>query len=87
MVPNTLKPLCQGTSAATPRKINTDKSKKYCPSIDGGELISTRGLVASGKSFRVTESQEMLLTLSQVPDEKAHSVIMSQPGEKVLAGV
>ena len=37
MVPKTRKPLCQGTSAAVPRKINSDKLKKYCPPIDGGE--------------------------------------------------
>ena len=50
MVPRTLKPLCQGTSAAAPGTRNSDKPKKYCPPIDGGELIDTSGLVG----FRTT---------------------------------
>ena len=33
------------------------------------------------------EFHKMLLTLSQIPDEKTHSLIMSQPGENGLAGV
>ena len=40
-----------------------------------------------GKPFCVKEFQKTLLTLSQIPDEKAHSLIMSQPGENELAGV
>ena len=40
-----------------------------------------------GKLFCVKEFQKTLLTLSQIPDEKAHSLIMSQPGENELAGV
>ena len=40
-----------------------------------------------GKPFCVKEFQKTLLTLSQIPDEKAHSLIMSQPGENKLAGV
>ena len=51
MVPRTLKPLCQGTSAAAPGKRNSDKSKKYCPPIDGGELTDTSGLVGFRKTL------------------------------------
>ena len=40
-----------------------------------------------GKPFCVKEFQKTLLTLSQIPDEKALSLIMSQPGENGLAGV
>ena len=43
MIPTTLQP--QGTSAAASGKRNSDKSKKYCPFTDGGELIDTSGLV------------------------------------------
>ena len=50
MLPRTLKPLCQGTSAAAPGTRNSDKPKNYCPPIDGGELIDTSGLVG----FRTT---------------------------------
>ena len=49
--PRTLKPLCQGTSAAAPGIRNSDKPKKYCPPIDGGELINTSGLVAFRKTL------------------------------------
>ena len=40
MVPGTLKPLCQGTSAVAIRKRNSDNPKKYCPPIDGGESLA-----------------------------------------------
>ena len=36
MVPRTLRPLCQGSSAAATGKRNSDNPKKYCPPIDGG---------------------------------------------------
>ena len=49
MVPKTLKPLCQGSSAATTVKANSDNPKKHCPPTDGGELIDTSGLVDSRK--------------------------------------
>ena len=51
MVPRTLTPVCQGTSAAAPRKRNSDKPKKSYPPIDGGELTDTSDLVVSGKPF------------------------------------
>ena len=51
MVPRILKPLCQGTSAAATGTRNSDKIKKYCTSIDGGELIDTSGLVGLEKPF------------------------------------
>ena len=85
MVRRTLKPLSQGTCAAAPGKRNSDNHKKFCPSIDDGQLIDTNSLV--GKPFCVKEFQKMLLALSQIPDEKAHSLIMSQSRENGLTGV
>ena len=41
--------------------------------------------LVSGKPFRVKEFQKTLLTFSQIPGEKAHSLIMSQPGGNGLA--
>ena len=51
MVPRTLKPLCQGTSAAAPATEKSEKPQKYCPPIDAGELIDTSGLVAFRKTL------------------------------------
>ena len=51
MVPRTIKPLYQGTSAASPGKKNSDRPKKYCPHIDGGELIDSSGLVGFRKTL------------------------------------
>ena len=34
-----------------PGKINSDKPKKYCPPVDGGELIDTSGLVGFRKTI------------------------------------
>ena len=42
--------------------------------------------LVSGQPFCVKEFQRTLLTLSQIPDEKVHWLIMSQPGENGLAG-
>ena len=50
-VPKTLKPLCQGTSAAAPGTRNSDKVIKYYPHIDGGDLIDTSGLVGFRKTL------------------------------------
>ena len=36
MVPRKFEPLCQGASADTKGKRNSNKSKSYCLSIDGG---------------------------------------------------
>ena len=41
----------QGTSAAAPRKRNSDKPKKSYPPTDCGELTDTSHLVVSGKPF------------------------------------
>ena len=49
-------------------------------------LTLAAGLV-SGKPFSVKEFQKTLLTLSQIPDEKAQSLIISQSGESGLAEV
>ena len=52
-----------------------------------GENSSTLAAwLVSGQPFCVKEFQRTLLTLSQIPDEKVHSLIMSQPGENGLAG-
>ena len=49
--------------------------------------LTLAALLVSGRPFCVKEFQKTLLTLSQIPDEKAHSLIMSQPEENGLAGV
>ena len=56
MVPRTLKPLCQGTSAAAPGTRNSEKPQKYCPPIDAGELIDTSGLVGLRKTLLCEEN-------------------------------
>ena len=43
--------------------------------------------LVSGKPFCVKEFQKTFLTLSQIQDEKAHSLNMSQSEENGLAGV
>ena len=81
MVPRALKPLCQGinTVSISPKNI-------FHPLMVESLLTLTAWLV-SGNPFCVKEFQKMFLTLSQIPDKKAHSVIMSQPGENGLARV
>ena len=64
MVPRTLKPLCQVTSTAAPGKRNSDKPKKYCPPINGGDLIDAMVLFGFRKTLCVKEFQKTLLTLS-----------------------
>ncbi|XP_057294612.1 uncharacterized protein LOC130623139 [Hydractinia symbiolongicarpus] len=41
----------------------------------------------SGKFWRLREYQEKLQSLSQVPEQRAHSLITNRPGESGLAGV
>ena len=60
--------LCQGTKAAAPRKRNADKPKKYCPPIDGGELIDTGGLVGFRKTIwceGISENASHIITNSR----------------------
>ena len=89
MVPRTLKTLCQETSAAALGKRNSNKPKEYCPSIDSGELIDTSDLAGFRKTLLcegILENASHIIANSQIPDEKTHSLIMSQPGENGLAG-
>ena len=51
MVPRTFNPFCYGTSAAATWKRHSDKSKKYCSPIDGGELTDTSSLVGFKKTL------------------------------------
>ena len=83
----TLKPLCQGTSAATPGTRNSDSPKNIVHSVTVENSLTLAAWLVSGKSFCVKEFQKTLLTLSQIPDEKARSLILSQLGENGLAGV
>ena len=53
--------------------------------VENSLTLATRLL--SRKPFCGKELQKTLLTLSQIPDEKAHSLIMSQSAENGLAGV
>ena len=86
MVPRILKPLCQGTgAAATGEKILISRI-----SIVHLLMMNSLTLVAwlvSEKPFHVKEFQKTLLILLHVPGKKAHSLIMSQPGENGLASV
>ena len=50
-------------------------------------LLTLAAWLVLGKHFCVKEFQKTLLTSSQIPDEKAHSLIMSQPGKNDPAGV
>ena len=43
--------------------------------------------LVSGKAFCVKELQKMLLTLWQIPDKKADSLVMSQPGKNGLTNL
>ena len=52
----------------------------------GENSLTLAAWLVSGQPFCVKEFQRTLLTLSQIPDEKVHSLIMSQPGENGLAG-
>ena len=68
MVPRTLKPLCQGNSAAAPGTRNSDKPKNYCPPIDGGERIDTSGLVCFRKTLLcegISENASHIITNSR----------------------
>ena len=68
MVPRTLKRLCHGTSVAALGKRNSVKPKKYCPPIDGGELIDTSGLVGFRKTFScegISENTSHIITNSR----------------------
>ena len=68
MVPRTLKPLCQGTSAAAPGKRNSDKPKKYCPPIDGRKLIDISGQVSFMKTLLcggISENASHIITNSR----------------------
>ena len=58
MVPRTLKPLFQRTSAAATGERNFDKLKRYCPPIDGGELMDTSGSVGFRKTLSFEEISE-----------------------------
>ena len=60
--------LCQGTSAAAPGTRNSDTPKKYCPSIDGGELIDTSDLVGFRKTLLcegISENASQIITNSR----------------------
>ena len=87
MGPRTLKPLCQGTSAAAPGTRNSDSTKNIVCSMTVENSLTLTAWLVSGKPFCVKEYQKTLLTLSQILDEKTHSLVMSQPGENELAGV
>ena len=68
MIPRILKPLCKRTSAAAPGTKNSYKSKKYCPPIDGGELIDTSGLVGFRKTLLhegISENTSHIITNSR----------------------
>ena len=61
------------------------KSIVHSLMVENSSTITAR--LVSRKLFLVTEFQETLLTLSQIPHEKANSLIMRHPGENGLTGV
>ena len=68
MLPRTLKYLFQGTSATAPGKRNSDKPKRYCPPIDGGERINTSGFIGFRKTFLcegISENTSHIITNSR----------------------
>ena len=68
MVLRTLRPMCQGTSAAAPGKRNYDKSIKYCSPIDGEELIDISCLVGFRKTLLregISENASHIITNSR----------------------
>ena len=68
MVPRTLKHLCQETSAAVPGTRNSGKPKKYCPPIDGAEVIDASGLVGFREILlceRISENASHIFTNSR----------------------
>ena len=87
MVPRTFK-LCVREAVLLPQgqEILISPKNIVHPLMVENSLTLAAWLVL-GKPFCVKEFQKTLLTLSQIPDEKAHSLIMSQPGENGLAGV
>ena len=67
MAPSALKPQCQGTSATAPGTRYSDKPKKYCPPIDGGEVIDTSDLAGFRKTLfcqRISENASYIITNS-----------------------
>ena len=68
MLLKTFKPLCQRSSADVSGTITSDKPKKYCQSIDGGELIDTSGLVGFRKTLlceEISENASYIITNSR----------------------
>ena len=80
--------LCVREPVLLPQRQKNLKSPKNIvhPLMLENSLTLAAWLV-SGKPSCVKEFQKTLLTLSQIPDEKAHSLIMSQPEENGLLGV
>ena len=68
MVLRSFKPMCQGTSAAAPGTRDSDKPKKYCPPIDGGEVNDTSGFVGFRKTLLcegISENTSHIITNSR----------------------
>ena len=68
-------------------KRNSHKPEKCYLSTDDGELIETSGLIDFKKTLLFEGISENTFHIITNPDEKAHSLIMNQPGENGLAGV
>ena len=77
----TLKSLCQGTSAAAPGTRTLISPRNIVCLLIMENSLTLAAWLVSGKPFCGNEFQKTLLTLSQIPDEKAHSLLMSQPEE------
>ena len=84
MVPGTLKPLFQGTIAAAKEILIRRKSIVHPLLVESSLTLAAK--LVSGKPFCVKEFQKMRLILSQTPDKKTRSLIISQPRENGLAG-
>ena len=87
MVPRTLKPVSLNQCCWPKGKEILISPKNIVHLLMVESSLALAVWLVSGKPFCVKEFPKTLHTLSQIPDEQAHSLIMSQPGENGLAGV
>ena len=87
IVPGTLKPVSLNQCCWPKGKEILISPKNIVHLLMVESSLALAVWLVSGKPFCVKEFPKTLHTLSQIPDEQAHSLIMSQPGENGLAGI